>query len=262
VFRKSMNYDSLRDAGLTDGEIKVYVGLLELGSSTAGPIVRKSGVAKSIVYQILEKLIQKGLVSYIVKEKTKYFEAGQPNKLLDYIDERDRELHENRTEVESLIPQLFAKIHGKGGSTAKIFEGFKGMISVHEHTYDILKKGDEFFYFGIPSEQPEHFHLYWQRDHLRRVKAGIKVRMLFHPDTPKEVLINRNSYKGCDSRYMPVAIDTPAWFMGYKDVAVLSIPSSKPITIEIQNEEIARSFKSFFESYWKKSKVFVKGGKK
>ena len=66
-----MEFNALKDAGLTDGEAKVYLALLELGSSTTGPIIHKSKIAKSIVYQILEKLMQKGLVSYVTKEKTK-----------------------------------------------------------------------------------------------------------------------------------------------------------------------------------------------
>ena len=54
---------------------------------------------------------------------------------------------------------------------------------------------------------------------------------------------------------MPYDIKTPAWFMSYKDVSVIGFPSSKPITIEIINKEIADSFKAYFESFWKKSKL-------
>ena len=83
-----MNKQILKDAGLTEGEIKVYLALLELGDTTTGPLVDKSGVARSIVYQILERLIEKGLASYIVKDKTKYYQAADPNKLLDYAQKR------------------------------------------------------------------------------------------------------------------------------------------------------------------------------
>ena len=66
-----MDTTSLREAGLTDGEIKVYLALLELGAATTGPIIEKSGIARSIIYQILDKLMQKGLVSMVMKDKTK-----------------------------------------------------------------------------------------------------------------------------------------------------------------------------------------------
>ncbi|HLC73302.1 MAG TPA: helix-turn-helix domain-containing protein, partial [Candidatus Nanoarchaeia archaeon] len=220
------------------------------------PITEKSGVAKSIIYQLLEKLIQKGLVSYITKEKTRYYQASDPHKLIEYIEENEKKLAENKNKIENLIPTLLAKQNQNKEQTATIYEGFKGMIAVHEHTYLKLEKGDEFFYLGIAPEQPEHFHAYWQRDHLRRAKAGIHCKLLFHPNTDKKILKNRNSYKLCDARYMPTEINTPAWIMGYKDVTVIGFPSSNPITLEIVNQEIADSFKSYFEEFWKKSKKF------
>jgi sugar-specific transcriptional regulator TrmB len=251
-----MDIQALQEAGLTEGESKVYLALLEIGSSTTGPITEKARVAKSIIHQLLEKLIQKGLVSYITKEKTKHYQASDPKKLLEYIEENEKKLRQNKKKVEDLIPSLLAKQNSTPTQAATIYEGFKGMITVHEHTYNKLKSGEEFFYLGIQPEQPEHFHLYWQRDHLRRAKAGIYCKLLFHPDTDLKILKNRNSYKLCDARYMPFKIETPAWIMGYKDVTVIGFPSSNPITLEIVNKEIADSFKAYFEEFWKKSKPF------
>ncbi|MBS3127573.1 hypothetical protein J4410_00325 [Candidatus Woesearchaeota archaeon] len=251
-----MDLQILQETGLTEGEAKVYLALLELGSATSGPIIEKSGISRSIIYQLLEKLIQKGLVSYITKEKTKYFQAAQPQKLLDFIEEREKQLQNNKKKVEQLLPELLLKQSIAKQSEANLFEGFKGMMSVHEHTYEQLKSGEEYFFLGIPPEQPKHFHAYWNRDHTRRIKAGIKCKLLFNPNTNKEILRNRNGYKDCDARYMTEEINTPAWFMGYKDVAVIGFASKNPITLEIRNKEIATSFKSYFDEFWKRSKPF------
>src|SRR3989344_8787493 len=104
-----MDISILKEVGLTDGEIKVYLALLELGSSTTGPMINKSGIARSIIYQILEKLMQKGLVSQIIKEKTKYFQAAEPNRILGYIDEREKQLDDNKKKIEKLLPELLLK---------------------------------------------------------------------------------------------------------------------------------------------------------
>ena len=55
---------------------------------------------------------------------------------------------------------------------------------------------------------------------------------------------------------MPTAINTPAWIMGYKEITVIGFPSASPITLEIVNEEIADSFKAYFDAFWKQSKPF------
>lgn len=248
-----MDTGMLRQAGLTEGESKVYLALLELGPSTTGPIVEKSGVSRSIVYLLLERLAEKGLVSHIVREKTKYFQAAEPSRIKEYLEEEERKFSESRKNVEALLPKLYALQSSAKESEAKVYMGFKGMITAHEHTYQKLSRGEEYYYMGIPAQQEEHFHAYWLRDHARRAKAGIKTRILFHPDTPRDVLESRMRHALCDARYMPTGIDTPAWFMGYKDVAVIGLQSKVPITIEITNQEIADSFRAYFEEFWKRT---------
>ncbi|MFA6398795.1 MAG: helix-turn-helix domain-containing protein, partial [archaeon] len=73
-----MNSALLEKIGLSKGEIKVFLALNRLGESTVGKIVSESEVSKSKVYDILEKLIRKGLAGYIVREDTKYFFVNNP----------------------------------------------------------------------------------------------------------------------------------------------------------------------------------------
>jgi len=252
-----MDTTVLRQIGLTGGEIKVYLALLGLGSTTSGPLTDESGVSRSKIYHILERLIQKGLVSYTIKQKTKYYQAAEPSKIRDYLDEKEQEFRKQRREIDDLVPKLeMQQKVAKKIKEAQIFEGFKGIQTVHEHTYLKLKRGEEYFYLGIHPLQEEKYHLYWQRDHKRRVKAGIKCRLLFNRGTDPKILKDRNCFKGCDARYMPIPIETPAWIMGYKDVTVIGLQSEKGMAIEIINREIADSFRRYFESFWKLSKLF------
>jgi len=81
-----MDLHVLEEIGLTKGEAKVYLSLLSLGLTTTGPIVRESGVSASKVYKVLARLAKKGLVSYIVKKRTKFFRAADPERLLDFLE--------------------------------------------------------------------------------------------------------------------------------------------------------------------------------
>ncbi len=250
-----MDTSFLSEIGLTPGEIKSYLALLKLGSSSTGPIAKESKVSRSKLYDILDKLEKKGLASHIEQNGVTYFQAVEPSKIKNYIKEKENKLKEVEAKFDSYLPQLEAlqKLSGKS-QTVTVYQGFKGLIAIHEHTYLKLKKGEEFVYMGIPKSQPEAHHLYWQRDHLRRVDAGIKCRLLFNEDTPKETLKNRNKYKGCDSRYMPSGIKTPSYMLIYKDTSVIVVPSENPLCIEIISQEIADSYMAYFEDLWKKSK--------
>lgn len=251
-----MDISSLKEAGLTDGEIKVYLALLELGSTTTGPIIEKSGIARSIVYQILDKLMQKGLVSCVIKDKTKYFQGAEPTKILEYIDEREEALQENKKKVEALLPQLTQQLAMAQKNAVSMYLGFKGIRTAHEHLYQKLKRGDEYYYLGIPMQQPEEQHLYWQRDHLRRAKMGIKCKLLFNKDTSPEVIRNRNAYKDCEARLMAADLTTPACFGIFKDTVIIFIQIPHAICIEIVNQDITDSFKAYFDEFWRRSEPF------
>ena len=125
------------------------------------------------------------------------------------------------------------------------------------YRYQKLKRGDDFYYLGIPALQEKTYHLYWQRDHKRREKAGLHSRALFNKNTDSDILKNRNSYKYSEARYIPLAIKTPAWIMGYKDVTVIGLQSTEGIALEIINQEIADSFRAYFEAFWKMSKAII-----
>ena len=81
--------------------------------------------------------------------------------------------------------------------------------------------------------------------------------MLYHPDVTDANLKNRNSYKGCEARRMPINIETPSWVMVYKDITLIAIPQGDmPFAFEITSQQAADSFKNYFEWFWKQSKPF------
>lgn len=254
-----MDTDLLKKIGLTSGEIKTYLTLLKLGTSSTGPIAKESQVSRSKLYTILDRLEKKGLASHIEKNGVTYFQATEPSKIKDYIEKNESDLRDLKKQFESFLPQLenYQEQAGKVQNVV-VYQGIKGLITAHEHLYTKLKKGEEYFYLGIPKHQPETHHLYWQRDHVRRIKAGIKCKFLFNRDTPKSILENRNRYKNCDARYLSTDIKTPAYFLIYKDVVMISIPSENPLAVEIISQEIADAFKAYFDEFWKRSKPFRK----
>lgn len=101
----------LEKIGLSKAEIKVYLALLELGSTASGRIVKETELRKSTVYESIRRLQDKGLVSYVVKDSMRYFEAAQPGRILDFLAEEKRKLTETEKEAQSLVEDL-----KKGGS--------------------------------------------------------------------------------------------------------------------------------------------------
>ena len=99
-------FEALKSIGLTEGESKVYLGLLSVGTSSVGPIIDKSGVSASKVYIILDKLVNKGLVSIIVQKAGKQFTPASPERLVELLGEEEEKIKKNRERVKNVLPHL------------------------------------------------------------------------------------------------------------------------------------------------------------
>src|SRR3989338_369599 len=104
--RVYMIESSLEKIGLTRGEVKVYLTLLKTGQTTTGKIIDESQLSSGKIYEILDRLIRKGLASFVIKDKTKYFEAASPKMILQHIKDKEEELKRNEQKIESLLPDL------------------------------------------------------------------------------------------------------------------------------------------------------------
>ena len=91
---------TLKDVGLVDDEIKIYLALLKSGSSLASRLSEETKINRSHVYQLLERLIVKGFVSYVIRENRKYFSSVSPLKIVEIIQEREQRL-------KNIFPSLF-----------------------------------------------------------------------------------------------------------------------------------------------------------
>src|SRR3989338_2518367 len=78
----------LSKIGLTNAEAKAYLALLDLGQSTVGPIAKRANVSYSKIHALLEKLVDKGLASYSLKERTKFFSPSNPKKIIDFLERK------------------------------------------------------------------------------------------------------------------------------------------------------------------------------
>jgi len=252
-----MDDTPLRKLGLTNGEIKVYLALIRLGETTSGPIIEESGVSVSKVYTILDRLAKKGLVSHIVKRKTKHFKGADPTRLLVYVQEKEAELKEQEQQIKELIPLL----QGEEGSattveTAQVYDGMKGLQTARERTLEIMKKGDEMWIIGI-ARTPYQGSMtpYFQEYHKRRYTKGITCRYLYNEEARTPYGETSATYPLSEVRYMKKGLTTHAWMEIYADTVTIGINKGKSFSVVIQNQEVANSFKIYAMLLWNIAKA-------
>ena len=154
----------LENAGLSGTETKVYLALLDIGSALAGEITKKSGVNRTNVYDALDKLIEKGLASYVVEANRKYFEASNVERLIKYLEEQEDILKEKKRNVNAILSDLEERRKlGKEPQEATIYRGRKGLQSITE---DILRTKKEMFVFGAQGNFVNLFPIYSTHWHM------------------------------------------------------------------------------------------------
>ncbi|MFH1711109.1 MAG: helix-turn-helix domain-containing protein [Nanoarchaeota archaeon] len=129
----------LEKLGFSPNEIKVYLVLNDHGSTKAGKISKLASVDRSSCYNSLKLLQEKGMVSYVMIGKIKWFQVTGPRRLLDY-------LHEQEDDVKSILPQL-QEMHksNKIEGQVRMFKGIKGIRSIF---MDIIRTGKDNYVFG------------------------------------------------------------------------------------------------------------------
>src|SRR3989338_10263479 len=99
----------LEQVGLTGNETKVYLALLDLGSALAGEITKKCGVNRTNVYDALDRLMEKGLASFVIQANRKYFEATPAERIIDHLEEQEKEINNKKEAVQSILRDLEAR---------------------------------------------------------------------------------------------------------------------------------------------------------
>lgn len=243
-----MDIDALTGVGLTKKESEVYLALIKLGSSSASQIIQKTGFHRAVVYDLLERLIEKGLVGYSIKGRRKYFESTNPKKLLNMVKEKEEK-------IKNILPQLSELSKFKEHLEVKVYKGKEGIKNVFE---DILRENpDEWLSIGSGAETYNLIPAFLDWVHKERLKKKIKGRglLLNKPKTVKRGT-KLAKLKLTEVRYLPKNFLTPTVMNIYSNkVALYSVTKDKiPFIILIDNSQLAKSFREYFESLWKISK--------
>jgi len=238
-----MEKQSLINLGLTDGESKVYLSLLKLGSSTVGPIVKQANIAYSNIYDILDRLLEKGLISFIIKEKTKHFQAVSPSKLYEYLEKKETKLEKEKSSLKKLIPELEQLQSSKSKQEAEIFLGLKGIKTAYERMLENPDEKEEWLFFYVDEGQITDD--FYARMYSKFKK--IKMKGIANIEYRKSKFIKKTHFQ---MKYVNFPI--PGTIDIYKDYLLFITWSENPMGILITSKDISNKFKEYFYSIWKR----------
>ena len=239
-----MHEKILTEIGLSSNEAKVYLTLLKEGSTTAGDIAKKSKVYRTNVYEALNRLVEKGLASYVHKGHQKYFTAEHPEKILTNLNYKAAKFQE-------ILPQLLADHKSsKSKERVHLYEGIEGVKAI---TSDILRMKNDVDTFGVPPNISQIMMSFISSYHKRRIELKIHQKHLYD-ENAKERINYLNTLKYTEAKYLPGSINSPATTTIYGDKVSFFIWSDPILSILIESKRMAETYKNYFNILWELSK--------
>jgi len=242
----------LERIGLTKNESKIYLTLLKIGTSRVSTLLKKSGLNSGKIYDYLESLQNKGLVSESVINNVRHFSPAPPKRIRDYLQIKKEQMLKEEQLAESLIRDLepLRKVALEEPRSVT-YTGYKGFQTAVEEAFDDLEKGDEILAMGVTELKDKKLNDFWKRWSNKRIRSKIKARMIF--SEASEYYSTFKRFRFTDSRVLegitPVAVDV----FGKKTTLILNYAEPLSVTL-IKSENTAQSFREFFEQLWKQAK--------
>jgi len=237
-----MKLQELKVLGLTKGEIKVYTAVLDIGSSTINKIHEKTGLERRGIYDIINKLVEKALITYTIEKGKRNYHCSPPNRLREKADEKRQEI-EN---FEKLIPKIEdAYKTSKPKVSFEIFRGKEGIKTVFE---DMLNHKNIYVIGGgfyIVRELP----YYWPHYNKRRIKKKV---------TWHNLVRNELRYKIPDNKFVKVKFlpkefsGNPVVIITYGNKVANLSWKEEWFAFVIENKEIAENYKKYHQYLWNK----------
>lgn len=242
-----MKYKELEGVGLTKSEILVYTSLLKIGQSPTGKIVKEAKISSGKIYEILNKLIEKGLVSFVLKNNVKYFSASPPKQIKEYLDKKKKDFEISSKAIIDLIPEL--EEIGKGKKPdykVEVHEGFGGFRASLFSFSESLKTNETVYSLGISGKRSESVNLIWNKFLITTKDKKIKHKIIVS-DLSGESLELLKEFK-LSFKSLPGFFMAPLMIGGD---SLLIFNFDELSVISIRNKTIVNQFIFFFDSLWK-----------
>lgn len=232
--------NELKRLGLSGGEAKIYFELLKTGQIGAYSIAKRIGIERTVTYNTLNKLVEKGLVSYIKTGGIKEFKATNPENLLKSIQEKEKEAKEIISKLREIQTTSPLK------SSAEVYEGKEGLKILYQRILESKEKT----VLVIGGTGKSINVLQYESPHIAKelIKKRINVKILAE-NQAKKYLLEKKPYN-YQVKYLPKDYDIKATTMIWGNYVSIHMLYEKPFIIIIENKDMAESYRNLFKLLW------------
>ena len=236
-----MDSVKLESLGLSKNESKVYLALIKLGSASVAQISKIADVHRVNIYDTIERLKEKGLISSTIKVNKKYYEPASPENIKVLLDEKQEEINQIKQDLPNLI-----KIFNDSKNKQEI-HSFKGIQGIKTALKDVLDtKPKEILNFGSTGgllvKSQVNFDIWESQRENKKIPMKIITSNLAKQVAPKK--------KYQEIKFLEKEFANFTSTIVYADKVGIFMWTEEPIAVLIESKELAGSYKNYFYSLW------------
>ncbi|MFQ6009585.1 MAG: TrmB family transcriptional regulator [Candidatus Aenigmatarchaeota archaeon] len=231
--------DVLKRVGLSSTEIKVYMALLRLREARAGRISKQCTLNRTTTYDALKRLLEKGLVTYVVKANVKWYQSTPPERLLYFL----KNMQDEARDIMPELKRIYKEPKEKHNVT--LFYGYKGIQTLFRDMIKEKKENRVLDVEGMLNIRMPYF-------------VPQLIRMLEKYRIPVKHIVRRGVKiqlsKTTELRYFDEKFESQSTTNIYGDKIAIIVWSDPPEAVLIKNKSAAEAYKHYFDMLWKIAK--------
>ncbi len=242
----------LKPFGLTQEESLIYLSLLENNTSSALKISRQINMARTKVYRILDKLIEKQLVVQEYNQNGFKFKANHPSTLKQLITQKEIEISSLKEFLPQTIDLLEKHINLNHPQSQILY--YQGQDGLSQVNWNLLNAKKEFVSYEIDTADAYLPHPEAEKLRQELINKKISSRTLMNIKKLPSFSQLKNLTKFQQIRYIPPEILTiKSDIFIYNDIfTICNYKDNKDIfCLEMKNQFIVDMQKQIFEYFWK-----------
>lgn len=243
----------LKDLGLTDKEILLYLICMQNPETDVDLLVAKSGLKRPTTYYVVRRLIQKGLISESRGNGRLIFKAASIEGLQEFTRREAKKLESYSDEIAS-ISNLFP-VYNPADSKADV-ERFIGVDGIKSSIEKALFCKSREWLIVAPASHNNFFgqfdRRYWDYFMDTREKRGIKARSLWEYETKLSRNLEIKDLLARRPRFLPKELKGTfqSIMIVFDDKALFITSLKEKSAVIITSDELSTMMKAFFEGLW------------
>ncbi len=241
----------LLELGFTPSEAQIYLALVEQGPATIGELVKRTRIHTSVLYTAVQRLLQRGLITYVKKGRTKTFSAADPKSLLQRTQTLTEELHK-------VIPTWEQKLTAKAPEiVVEVYEGFPGLTNMFNALFADAKPHDEYLSFTLGQEFKNDACLRWFNNlGRRRMALKLDVKALC-PTRYKSLFERVGDPKILSKTGLRFSkFEFPQGIVIFHDSVIFISCDPTVKAVRIKDTKLAEQYRAFFKQLYASGKPY------